>query len=50
MNNKPTQNWGFSGFPECFQIFLLSNRMCGIQQDTVLETVIFNQGQYLLLS
>lgn len=50
MNNKPTQIWGFSGFPEYFQIFLLSNRMYGIQQDTVLNTVIFNQGQHLLLS
>lgn len=50
MNNKPTQIGGFSGFPECFQIFLLSNRMCGIQQDTVLNAVIFNQRQYSLLS
>lgn len=50
MNKKPTHIWGFSGFPECFQIFLLPNRMCGIHQHTVLKTVIFNKRQYLLLS
>lgn len=45
MNNKPTQIWWFyfSGFPECFEIFLLSNRMCLIQQNTILKTIFLTK-------
>lgn len=50
MNNKPTQCvFFFSVFPECLEIFLFSNRMCVIQQNTIEKTIFVTIGKICLV-
>lgn len=43
MNNKPTQVWWVSGFPECFEVLLLSKRMSVIQQNRILKAIFLTK-------
>lgn len=39
----------FSVFPECLEIFLFSNRMCVIQQNTIEKTIFVTIGKICLI-